>query len=100
MGETIRHTCGDHVCWTRMMDNGDTILYTRDIALKQSIMASPPSKWVDIISDPFDDDTIPVCNGNALMIIILTYGHAILANDEEMREFRVLSSNREFKFKY
>ena len=96
--DTVRHVSGDHICWTRTLENGDILLYTRDKKLKQEICMTSP-KWIDIITNPFDDETIPVCNGDALMIAILSYGHCLLAIDNELEGFTLLTSNRVGKFK-
>lgn len=98
MKDTIKHVSGDHICWTRILENGDVILYTKDTKLKQAIMMLP-DRWIDVLTNPFDDESIPVCDGDELMIAILTYGHVLLTIDTELEGFNIFISNKVGKFK-
>ena len=96
--ETIRHTSGDHVCWTRKNKNGDVTIYTRDPKLKSDICMADV-KCFDIITNPFDDETVPVCQGDELMIAVMKNGYALLTVDTELEGFTILWTKKCGKFK-
>lgn len=92
--DIVRHVSGDHVCWTRTLENGDVLFYTKDQKLKADIMMAN-SKWINTLAD----DDVSVYDGNELLIAILAYGHCLLVVDNELEGFKLITSNRVGKFK-
>lgn len=89
--ETIKHVSGDHVCWTRTLENGDFWLYTYDQKLKGSIMMSNV-KYIDVLTDVFDDMKGIGIYGKGLMIAFCRFGHCMLGIDNELSGFVMLTS--------